>query len=340
MTARLRRAANNWRSVAGLSDADLASIIVRDRIDVLVDLSGHTAHNRLPMFARRAAPLQASWLGYPGTTGVRAIDYLLMDEASARHDEERWHTESLVRLPHGRFCYSPPAYAPLPVDPPSLKRGFVTFGSFNNITKIGPEVVKLWTAVLTAIPNSRLLLKWRSLDDASTRLRLKDAFVAAGAPESRLEFQRSSLHAELMTKYGEIDIALDPFPYSGGTTSCEALWMGVPVVTLPGDRSASRHILGYFDLLGLDHCVARSPSDYVERAAALAADPGRLALLRRILRGRMMASPLCDASFVRSALEWAYKEMWRRWCCGQPAASFDVPPGASCDGFALTARIR
>ncbi len=326
MTDRLRAAADRWRSIAGLSDADAASMIIRDHIDILVDLSGHTAYNRLPIFARRAAPVQASWLGYPGTTGLRAIDYLLMDESAVRHDEERWYTEAIVRLPYGRFCYSAPGYAPLPVDPPSLERDFVTFGSFNNIAKVSPRVVKLWTAILNAVPKSRLLLKWNSLDDETTRLRFRKAFVSAGVPESRLKFKGYSSHVELMSQYGQIDVALDPLPFSGALTTCEALWMGVPVVTLPGDRSASRQILGSFDLLGLNDCVAHSPDDYVHRAVALAADPSRLASLRRALRTRMMASPLCNGALFTPALERAFEEMWRRWCCGRPPAPFDVEP--------------
>ena len=248
-----------------------------------------------------------------------------MDEYAVLPGEERWYTEAIVRLPYGRFCYSPPDYAPPPVDPPLIRRNSVTFGSFNNITKIGPKVIDLWAAVLQAIPNSRLLLKWRSLDDAATRLRFRDAFLAAGVGADQLEFQRSSHHAELMAQYEQVDIALDPFPYSGGLTSCEAFWMGVPVVTLPGDRAASRHILGSFDYLGLSDCVASSPQHYVERAKALASDPARLTSLRRTLRARMAASPLCDGKRFAAALEWAFDQMWRRWRFGQNPTPFDVP---------------
>lgn len=325
MTDRLRRAADRWRSVVGLSDRDAVSLIELDQIDILVDLAGHTSYNRLPMLALRPAPIQVSWLGSPGPTGLPTMDYKLTDKFAMRSGEERWYNEAVVRLPYGRLCYSPPDYAPSPTDPPSLRRDFVTFGSFNNISKITPEVIGLWAAVLRAVPTSRLLFKWRSLDDEATRRRLSNAFAAAGVTETRLEFQNHSSHPELMAQYGEIDIALDPFPYSGGLTSCEAFWMGVPVVTLPGDLAASRHVLGYFDLLGLGDCVASSPRDYVDRAAALAADPDRLTLLRRALRTRMMASPLCDGKRFAPALEWAFRQMWRRWCCGESPAAFDVP---------------
>src|SRR5260370_13965398 len=184
---------------------------MRERIDILVDLSGHTGRNRLPLFALRAAPVQASWVGYPGTTGLRAIDYVIMDEYAVLPGEESYYREAVVRMPYGRFCYSPPDYVAAPVDPPLIRRKSVTFGSFNNITKIGPKVIELWASILKSIPDSRLLFKWRSLDDAATRRRLGDAFAAAGVSPHQLEFQQSSLHADLMAQYGEVDIALDPF---------------------------------------------------------------------------------------------------------------------------------
>jgi protein O-GlcNAc transferase len=326
VTERLRAAADDWLTIAGLSDGEACALIARDRIDILVDLSGHTGRNRLPLFALRPAPVQISWLGYPGTTGLPAIDYLIMDKYAVSPGEESYYTEAVVRLPHGRCCYSPPDYAPLPVDPPSLRRGFVTFGSFNNVSKIGPEVIELWAAVLQAIPNSRLLFKWRSLDDAATRRRFSNAFISAGVPPHQIEFQGSvHRHSESIAQYGEVDIALDPFPFSGCTTTCESFWMGIPVVTFPGEKSASRHVLGSFDYLGLGDCIARSAQDYVERASALASNPARLTSLRHSLRERMAASPLCDGTRFAAALECAYEIMWGRWCCGQNPVPFDVP---------------
>lgn len=335
MTERFRAAADCWRTIADLSDGDASALIARDRIDILVDVSGHTGRNRLPLFALRAAPVQTSWLGYPGTTGLRAIDYLIMDEYAVLPGEEDYYTEAIVRLPHGRFCYSPPEYAPSPVDPPSLHRDFVTFGCFNNVSKIGPKVIELWASILQATPDSRLLFKWRSLDDTATRRRLSNAFAAAGVSAHQLEFQRSSHHADLMAQYGEVDVALDPFPFSGGLTTCEAFWMGVPVITFPGDRAASRHILGSFEYLGLSDCVANSASDYLERAKALACDPARLISLRRSLRARMAASPLCDGKSFAAALEWSFDRMWERWCCGQSPAPFDVPQSDALAGYNL-----
>jgi protein O-GlcNAc transferase len=324
VTERLKRAADHWRGIVGLSDADCAAMIQRDRIDILIDLSGHSAKNRLPMFALRPAPVQASWLGYFGTTGLPGMDYSLMDSAAAPPGDERWFTEAIVRLPYGRFCYAPPDYAPDPVDPPLLKRGYVTFGSFNNVAKIGAGVVNLWAEVLRATPNSRLLLKWKSFDNEQTRGRLASALRAAGVAPERFELRGFSPHREMLAQYGDIDVALDPFPFGGGLTSCEALWMGVPVTTMPGDRPASRQTVGFLDLLGLGDCAARSPTEYVRCARALAADPERLRTLRHSLRSRMTKSPLCDGALFTPTLEAAFRALWNRWRAGEPPSALEI----------------
>ncbi len=193
MTRRLRATliadADHWRPIRDLSDCEAAKLIARDGIDLLIDLSGHTANNRLTLFALRPAPIQASWLGYFGTTGLAAMDYLVMDETTVPSGEEHLYSEALVRLPYGRFCYAPPDYAPAPADPPSLRRDLVTFGSFNNIVKIRPDVVRLWAQVLRATPKSRLVLKCRFLDDDDERRRLRDAFYAAGVLAEQLEIR-------------------------------------------------------------------------------------------------------------------------------------------------------
>ena len=321
MTRRLQAATDHWRMIVGVSDADVAAMILKDEIDILIDLSGHTAHNRLPVFALRAAPVQASWIGYFGTTGLGAMDYLIMDETTIPYGEERWCSEAVVRLPHGRFCYAPPDYAPAPA---AARRGAVTFGSFNNVAKIGPEVVSLWADVLRAVPQSRLVLKWKAFDDEDVRGRLAAAFLAAGVGADQLELRRQSRHADMLAEYGDIDIALDPFPFGGGMTSCEALWMGLPIVTWPGDRPASRQTIGFLKLLGLETCVARSREDYVRIAAGLASDRDGLADLRRQLRPRMAASPLCDGTVFTPTLEAAFREMWRRWSAGEGAKGFAI----------------
>lgn len=325
MTRRLQTASGHWRSINGIADADAASTILADGVDILIDLSGHTARNRLPLFALRPAPIQASWLGYFGTTGLDAIDFLLMDEASVPAGEEQDYSETILRLPYGRFCYAPPDYAPAPAGAPSRRGGPIVFGSFNNVTKLGPEVVKLWAEILRAVPASRLLLKWKSLDDARARHSLLAAFAAAGVAPERLELRGFSPHPDMLAQYSDIDVALDPFPFCGGLTSCEALWMGAPVVTLRGDRPASRQTTGFLGLIGMDECVASSPADYVRRAVALAGDSARLEELRRTLRPRMAASPLCDGALFTATLEAVYREMWTRWIAGAQARRGEAP---------------
>jgi protein O-GlcNAc transferase len=324
MTRRLRGAANHWRTILGLPDRDAAEMILNDRIDILVDLSGHTAKNRLSLFALRPAPIQTSWLGYFGTTGLGAMDYLVMDRWAAAPGDEKRCTEALIRLPFGRFCYAPPDYAPRVAEAPALQRGYVAYGSFNNIVKIGPEVVTLWAAILHEVPQSRLILKWKALDDAEARDHLRRAFAAAGVDANRLELRGFSPHAEMLAQYADMDIALDPFPFGGGLTSCEALWMGVPVVTLPGDRPASRQTIGFLEALGLGECVATSRDDYISRAIALGAGTAHLNVLRRTMRPRMASSPLCDGPRFTRGLEEAFRQMWRRWRVGLPAEAFDL----------------
>jgi protein O-GlcNAc transferase len=324
MTERLRACAHHWRDIGGRSDGTVSPLIREDEIDILVDLSGHTDKNRPLALARRAAPIQVSWLGYPGTTGLEAIDYAIMDPVVAPDGAEAWFTETLVRLPHSRFCYSPPEFAPEPRDAPDRGGASVVFGSFNNLAKIGLEVVALWARVLDAVPGSRLVLKWKALDQAGVRQRLTQAFAAHGVGPDRLELRERSAHAQMLAEYGDIDVALDPFPYGGGATSAEALWMGVPVVTLPSDRVAARQTLGFLAELDLQDLAAASLDDYVRIASALAADPARRGELRRSLRARMQASPLVDAKAFTPGLEQAYRQMWRRWCEGLPPAAMTI----------------
>jgi predicted O-linked N-acetylglucosamine transferase (SPINDLY family) len=320
VSERLRGAAGHWRNLIGVQDDKAAEMILNDGVDILVDVSGHTANNRLLLFTHRPAPVQASWLGHPSTTGLSAIDYLIMDEAAVPAGAERWCSEAVARLPHGRFCYAPPAYAPPVAEPPPGRP--VTFGSFNNMTKLTPQVVRLWAEVLKANPGSRLILKWKSLTEPGTQGRLERAFGEAGVEPGRVEFRNKSPHVDMLAEYGDIDIALDPFPFCGGLTSCEALWMGVPVVTLPGKRPASRQTLGFLQTLGLGELAASSEADYVRIASQLAAHPDWRAVLRRDLRPRMAGSPLCDGALFTASLEDAFRRMWRGWCAGEPAKSF------------------
>lgn len=313
-TARIRAAVDVWHEVAPLDDRALAGLVRRERIDVLIDLSGHTANNRLTMFALKPAPVQVSWLGYPFTTGLEAIDYVLGDDSMVRPEEERLYVERVLRFPSGRLCFAPPDYAPPVKLPPALATGRVTFGSFNNTVKVGPRVVALWSRVLHAVPGSRLLLKWGAFDHAFAVERFRAAFAEHGIGPDRLEFRGQSNHADMLAEYGAVDIALDPFPYGGGMTSVEALWMGCPLVTLTGPHPMERQGEAFLRQLGEPGWIARDEDGYVRIAAGLASSPGRLAALRLLQRERMRTSPLCDGARIARDLETLLREAWRRWC--------------------------
>lgn len=315
MTQQLRALCTQWRNLAGMSDRAAALLIAADDIDILVDLSGHTGNNRLQTFARKPAPVQLSWLGFWGTTGLPTIDYVLSDATTIPKGDESHYSETVFRLPDSRFCYAPPHQAPAPATtPPYVKNGYITFGSFNNLSKIGPDVIQLWARVLQQTPTARLLLKWASLADGAMRQNLFNAFASHGISPEQMILRAASPHDEMLAEYGDMDIALDPFPFSGGLTSCEALWMSVPVVTLPGSRSVSRQTQGFLRSIGLPELVAPSADEYVRIATDLAADHPRLSELRRTLRRRMAASPLCDGYVFTRNLEAAYRTMWENWC--------------------------
>lgn len=309
LTERLRARVDSWLPAAGLDDDALARRIAADRIDVLVDLSGHTAGHRLGVFARRPARLQASWLGYPATTGLAAIDAVLMDEDHAPPGAGRWFVERLVRLPRIRFAYAPPDDAPALAPPPMRRTGRPCFGSFNNPAKLNDPVIALWAAVLRRVPAARMLLKWRSLGDQRVQARLRARFAAVGVDPARIEFEAASPHLEMLGRYAEVDVALDSFPFGGGLTTCEALWMGVPVVTLAGARPAARQGHAILRAAGLGAWSAATPEAFIEVAAGLVADPDRLQADRMGLRRRLRASALCDAEGLARALEGAYRTL-------------------------------
>jgi len=314
LTIRLRKNSDVWRVTKGIDDDNLAEMIRADGIDILIDLSGHTRHNRLTVFARKPAPLQMTWAGYVGTTGLSAMDYLISDNMETPEGAERFCRERILRLPRGYLCYEPPGYAP-PVAPlPALKNGFVTFGCFNNPAKVTPQVVALWARILDGLPSSRLVLRYKGYEDDEVHGRYLALFAAQGIDAARLELSGSVPHEELLRRYNDIDIALDPFPYSGGLTTMEALWMGVPVVTLEGERFCSRHSLSHLTVVGLPELVGADLDAYLAIAAQLARDTERLDRLRAGLRGKMAASPLCDAAGFTRDLEGAFRESWRRWC--------------------------
>lgn len=318
MTARLRSFPDHWRDTVGMEDRALADQIAVDHIDILVDLAGHTANNRLPVFASKPAPVQVSYLGYPNTTGLDAMDYRLTDAvADPPGASEAFHTETLVRLPHGFLCFTPPAQEIVLRPPPILKNGFVTFGSFNMLAKVTPEVVRCWAQLMREIPGSRLHLKALGLGGGGTRTRIFTMFSENGISEERLSLHglTNSLGSHL-EHYQSVDIALDTFPYNGTTTTCEALWMGVPVATLAGRLHAGRVGTSLLTRIGCPELIAANIPDYVRLARELAQNPEKLTLYRNSLRSRLVASPLCDAGAFTRSLEQAYRTMWRKYCVG------------------------
>ena len=314
LTARFQAAATIWRDAAGLNDDQLAEQIRADRINVLFDLAGHTARNRLLVFARKPAPIQITWIGYEGTTGLEAMDYILADGYEIPPQSEPHYRERVLRMPDGYVCYDPPHDAP-PVSPlPAAEKGHVTFAAFHNPPKIGPQVVEVWARILKRLPRARLVLKYRGTDDASVAGRLTGLFAGRGIEKARLEFAPPSRYADYLAAYGDVDIALDPFPFGGGITTCDALWMGVPVVTCPGETFASRHGLSHLSNVGLTETIARDLDEYVDLAVSLAGDLPRLAALRAGLRERMAASPLCDGKRFAANFAEILRGVWRRWC--------------------------
>ena len=321
LTERIKACCHGWHSAVGLSDERLAERIRNDGIDILIDLSGHTAHNRLPMFAWKPAPVQVSWLGYFATTGVAEIDYLIADPWTLPDAEEIYFTEKIWRLPETRLCFTAPDVN-VPVSPlPALANGYVTFGCFNNLIKMNDAVVALWARVLQAVEGSRLFLKAKQLDEASVRQGIIDRFAIHGIDGGRLILEGKSPRAQYLAAYNRVDIGLDPFPFTGGTTSAESLWMGVPVLTLAGNRFVSRQGVGLMANAGLSDWIAADADDYVARAVLYAGDPQRLSGLRDGLRQQVLDSPIFDAPRFARHFEAALRDMWTQWCARQPGQS-------------------
>lgn len=321
VTQRLRGMTDGWRSILGLGDAEAAELIRKDRIDILVDLSGHTARNRLPLFSLKPAPVQVTWLGYPDATGLAAMDYRFTDpicdppppQSEAEGGAGPRPTESLIRLPHGFLRYQPPDEAP-EVLPAEWKKDPVTFASFNNLSKLSAETITAWAEILTAVPGARLLLKDKGFACPETRHRMTGSFEARGISSDRLTLlSRDSSFREHLARYNQVHVALDPFPYNGTTTTCEALWMGAPVVTLRGERHAGRVGASLLTRLGLESLIGDSLASYREIAVELAHDREKRHTLAHGLRERMAASPLGGGERIARDVEGAYRMMWRSW---------------------------
>ena len=323
LNERLRRSIPHWRdaSVAKMSDEALASQIRADGIDILVDLAGPTAKNRLPVFAWKPAPVQVAWLGYFATTGLTAMDYIIADRWVLPTAEEAHFVETPWRLPDAYYCFSPPNEEATPAPLPALRNDGVTFGCFNNPSKLNGEVIACWARVLEAVPGSRLMLKYKGYADASLRERICRQFGAHGIPENRLLFSGQSARSEYLEAYNQVDIALDPYPFPGGTTTIEGLWMGVPVITLRGHRFVGHQGETILHNVGLPEWIAADADDYVAKAVAFAGNVQDLAALRAGLRERLLASPLCDARRFARNFEAALRGMWQKWCAQQQAPS-------------------
>jgi protein O-GlcNAc transferase len=312
ITAQLRHAAGVWCPAQSLSDERLAERIRDDQVDILFDLSGHGPLNRWGVFARKPAPVQVAWIGYRGTTGMAAIDFLLADANLVPAGSDIYYREQIVRLPETALCFSPPLDAPDIGPLPALEQGHVTFGSFNAPAKLNLQQLTAWAELLGRVPGSRLVLRHRGLDDPGTSRRMREAFTAAGIDGQRVELLGLVPRGKLLAAYQGIDLALDPSPHSGSLTTCEALWMGVPVISMPGATWASRLGTSHLRAAGLDDLVAADQPGYLDLAVQLAGDLERLAALRRELRTRVARSPLCDARRFTQYLTAALREMWRQ----------------------------
>lgn len=309
LTLRLRSMTDGWRTIAGHSNEQVAQFIARDRIDILVDLMLHLSSERLLVFARKPAPIQATWLGYPGSTGLDAVDYRLTDPwLDPPGEKSGLYAEQTLRLPHTFWCYDPLISVQVADELPALRKGYVTFGCLNNFSKVNERVLKVWAQVLRTVPRSRLLVM------APRGQARRRVLSMLNVNEDRIEFADFQPRQSYLETYRQIDICLDTFPYNGHTTSLDALWMGVPVISLCGQTPVSRAGLSQAANLGLLELVAQDPEAYVRIASELAHDLPRLAALRASLRPRMAKSPLMNGLLFARAMEDAYRTIWRTWC--------------------------
>lgn len=312
---RLRRLAERWIDCESLDDEALAQRIRDDRIDILIDLSAHTKNNRLLVFARKPAPVLVSYLGYPTSTGMAAIDYRISDHEIDPDALTAFSSEQVVRLTDTYYCFRPPDGTPEVGPLPAVLRGYVTFGSFNNIVKLDAQTIELWARVLNALPLAKLFLKTRSLADAQMRQHIAARFLRHGVAEDRLILRGWEAQTEHhLAQYNSVDIALDPAHYNGATTTCEALLMGVPVVTLRGETHLSRLGASVLSATGLPQLVAATGEQFVDKCVALAQDLPGLAIMRRDLRTQVRSSALMNEAGFTRALEREYRNIWASWC--------------------------
>jgi predicted O-linked N-acetylglucosamine transferase (SPINDLY family) len=311
LTGKLKGLSTSWRDIYRKSHEDVAAQIREDGIDILVDLTGHTTLNRLLVFARRPAPIQVTWIGYPDGTGMSAMDYLICDRVTVPDDAAELYAETPLRMPDCLSCYTPPAAAPLVSPLPALKNGFITFGCFNQISKVTDEVIAVWSELLHHIPDARMVMRTKALKDVETRARIHAAFGSHGVNAARIDLLAPGSQLEMLQSYSLMDIALDPFPTAGGTTTCESILMGVPVISLAGDRFSGRISASYLTSVKLNGLIANDAKGYLDLAQRAVKDVPRLARVRAGLRARLMSSPLVDAVRFSRNFSTALRTMWR-----------------------------
>lgn len=330
LTQELARSNVMWRDISRTDDEAAARIIQRDGIDVLVDLAGHAPGNRLLLFARKPAPVQVSWLDYFDTTGLDTIDVIVTDRMSTppelvQSGAQRF-VETVAYMPHSRLCFAPPPFAPPISASPVSQNGFTTFGCFGRVDKISADVLGLWARILANVPTARLLLKARSLEVTPVRERLLADLAQRGVAAERVTLRGASSHEAMLAEYADVDVALDTFPYNGGATTCDALWMGVPVVTLSGETMIARQGASLLAAAGHAEWIADDPKRYVEIATDLATDRQQLAARRSTMRAQIAISPLCDGTrFAGDFLDLLHSA-WQRWCASASQERAEVQP--------------
>jgi protein O-GlcNAc transferase len=314
-TERIKTNIDQWRDIGTVSDEKVAELIRNDTIDILIDLAGHTAKGRILLFARKPAPVQVTWIGYPPTTGLSTIDYKIVDRyTDPPGTTERFYTEELIRLPESFVCYLPDRESPEVGPLPAHATGHITFGSFNNFQKVTPQVLEVWARILHAVPRSCLMLKSQIFSDKGTCHYATSVLKEKGIDEYRIIVQSADPSPKHLESYNAVDIGLDTFPFNGLTTTCEAMWMGVPVICLAGTGYAARAGVSLLSNVGLPECIAWTADEYISLAVTLANDVRRLQLLRGHLRHMMEDSPLCDAKRFTANLEMCYRRIWEKWC--------------------------
>ncbi|WP_200250131.1 tetratricopeptide repeat protein [Lamprobacter modestohalophilus] len=336
ITKQLMRTGRYWKAVYRHSHDELEAMLREDQLDILIDMSGHNDGNRLPVLVRKPAPLIIKWVGGQiNTTGLEAIDYFLSDAIETPAGVDDWYVEKLIRLPDDYICYSIPPYVPQtffpdPNELPALSNGYLTLGCLNNPTKLNPELLTHWGRLMQALPGSHLLLKSGQYEDEDFCQRIRDRLAEHGIGPERIEMEGPAKQKEFLRTYRRIDIALDPWPYSGGLTTCEALMMGVPVVTYPGPTFAGRHAATHLVNAGYPEWVCESWEAYHQRVLDLAGDLAKLASIRRRLRQRVTASPLCDGLRFAENLDGALRAVWQRYCEGKTPAALTFTAQGEC----------